>query len=156
MERLVSDIMSSPVITIEQWESLLDVAQDMKRHHLRHLPVVDGSRLVGLVSHRDLLACSVSRLSTSPDREERDRLEKRNTFVGDVMTRHIETIRATDTIAHAARKLLVGRFGCLPVVDEEQELVGIVTEIDLLRVLAGGDGPRGARAVDPHVARGSQ
>ena len=152
METLVCDVMTEPVITIEEWENLLDVAQDMKRYHLRHLPVVDGRKLVGLISHRDLLRLSVSQLDPSPVGEAQDRRNKSNTFVTDVMTRNVEVVRPEDTVAHAARKLIVGRFGCLPVVDEADNLVGIVTEIDLLRLLAGGPKPYRTAAVTPEKA----
>ena len=147
METLVCDVMTEPVISVEEWESLLDVATDMKRYHLRHLPVVEGRRLLGLVSHRDLLRYSVSQLDPSPAGAQQDMRNKVNTFVSDVMTRNVEVARPQDTVSHAARKLIVGRFGCLPVVDEADNLVGIVTEIDLLRLLA--DGPRKQRAAEP-------
>ncbi len=152
METLVCDVMTEPVISIEEWENLLDVARDMRRYHLRHLPVVDGRKLVGLISHRDLLRFSVSQLDPSPLGEAQDRRNKANTFVTDTMTRNVETCRPEDTVAHAARKLIVGRFGCLPVVDDADNLVGIVTEIDLLRLLAEGPRPKRAAVVEPEKA----
>ena len=142
METLVREIMTESVISLEEWENLLDVAKDMERFHLRHLPVVDGHKLVGLISHRDLLRFSVSRLDPSPVGDERDENNKRNTFVADVMTRNVEVVRPDDSVAHAARKLIVGRFGCLPVVDDQEQLVGIVTELDLLHLIADGPPPR--------------
>lgn len=135
MSLLVAEIMSHPVVTIGPEENLLDVATDMSRHHLRHLPVAEGDELLGLLSHRDLLRYSTSQLDPSPLGADRDEANKRNTLVREVMTTPVEVVRPNDSVAHAVRKLLVGRFGCLPVVDRDGRLVGIVSEVDLLRLL---------------------
>ncbi|MFW5921065.1 MAG: CBS domain-containing protein, partial [Polyangiales bacterium] len=52
---VVSDIMSRNPITLSEEDNLENIAQGMEEFHLRHLPVVDGHKLVGLVSHRDIL-----------------------------------------------------------------------------------------------------
>jgi acetoin utilization protein AcuB len=127
--------MTRNVVVLEEWENLLDVARDMKRHHLRHLPVVDAGKLVGLVSHRDLLGFAASQLDPRALAQDHDQNMGENTFVHHVMTRNVTTATPTTTIAEAARLLSDGRFGCLPVIQDD-ELVGIVTEHDLLKLLA--------------------
>ncbi len=136
MYRLVSEVMTKDVVVLEEWENLLDVARDMKRHHLRHLPVVDGKRLIGLVSHRDLLRYTSTELEHTAVRDMRDSQLKGRTFVREIMTEGIETVRPDTTVAEAVGKLITGRFGCVPVVDADGNLVGIVSEHDLLKLLA--------------------
>lgn len=133
--RVVADIMTREVVTLNEEDNLADLAAGMQRYALRHLPVVDGRKLVGLVSHRDLLRLTHSALERAPVAAERDRSLKQQTFVASVMTRNVDTVRPETSIADAARVLLAGKFGCLPVVDDAGGLVGIVTEHDLLREL---------------------
>jgi CBS domain-containing protein len=130
----VAEIMAKDLIVLEEWENLLDVARDMHRHHLRHLPVVDGKRLIGIVSHRDLLRFTASQLAPGAISREHDRSAGENAFVRNVMTREVQTVSPTTSVGDAARLLVEHRFGCLPVVDND-ELVGMVTEHDLLKLL---------------------
>ena len=131
----LAEIMTRDVVKLEEWENLLDVARDMNRYHLRHLPVVDGKKLVGLVSHRDLLRFASSQLDPQALSGAHDQSVGENTFVRNVMTRQVQTATPSTTVSQAARLLIDHRFGCLPVI-ENDELVGIVTEHDLLGVLA--------------------
>ena len=135
MQRPVSDIMTHNPVVLEEWENLLDVAQDMERYSFRHLPVVDGGRLVGLISHRDLLRFTASALDPSLARDQQDFRLKEKTFIRQVMTENVQTVSPETPVAVATSKLLTGRFGCLPVVDAEGVLVGIVSEQDMLKLL---------------------
>ena len=132
----VGDAMTRDVVVLHEEDNLLDVARDMGRYRFRHLPVVDGTRLVGIVSHRDLLRCTVSRLELGPGLGARDEHLKEQTFVARVMTRGPSTVHPETPLADAARTMVNGRFGCLPVVDAGGARVGILTEHDLLRVAA--------------------
>lgn len=103
-----------------------------RTHRIRHLPVLDGDRLVGVVTDRDL------RLAMPPiwadDRDElRDALNTRR--VSEVMIRDIITVPSDTPVEYAAKLLYTHRIGCLPVVDDDR-LVGILTETDLLRAFA--------------------
>jgi CBS domain-containing membrane protein len=128
----VKDIMSADVITLIEDETLAHAKRCMDRGRIRHLPVVRDGRLVGLVTHRDLLAASFSIFA------EVEPAEQRRIFVtvpvAEAMHRDVVTVGPDDSVAHAARILLDNKYGCLPVVGPESELVGIVTEADFLRL----------------------
>ena len=126
----------------EEFENLHTVARDMKRCHCRHLPVIDGvfgegGRLVGLLSHRDLLRFSASPLERYRGRDAREETLKEEAFVGMVMTRDMKTVRPDTPVFEAVQLLLAAKVGCLPVVDDTGVLLGIVSEVDLLQLLSG-------------------
>ncbi|HSN53794.1 MAG TPA: CBS domain-containing protein [Candidatus Sulfomarinibacteraceae bacterium] len=128
----VSDIMSTDVITLIEDETLAHAKSCMDRGRIRHLPVVRGRRLVGLVTHRDLLAASFSIFA------EVEPAEQRRVFVtipvAEAMHRDVVTVKPDDSVAEVAGILLDNKYGCLPVVDGAGDLVGIVTEADFLRL----------------------
>lgn len=119
-------------------EEQLDLVQDvMNLGQLRHLPVVDEGKLVGIVSQRDLLAAGLSRALEFDGEERRSFL--RSISVSDVMTAPAITARPEDTLLEAAGRMLVHRIGCLPVVDADGHAVGLISETDLLGLAFGLD-----------------
>ena len=126
------DIMTAPVVTFFA-EQTLPLAEDvMHFKHLRHLPVVDDNgKLVGLVSHRDLLRAQISSLSGLTDAERRAR--QADVRVYQVMTRDVWAVGPETAASAVARTLLDHRFGCLPVVDKDERLLGIITERDFIK-----------------------
>jgi len=129
---LVRHIMKSPVITLFA-EQTLPLAEDiMKLKHLRHLPVVDDEgRLVGLVSHRDILRAQISSLAGLSASERRTR--QSDVKISQLMTRDVWTAGPDAFASNAGQTLLDHKFGCLPVIDASGRLVGIITERDYLR-----------------------
>lgn len=136
MAQSVRDIMSTDVMTLRPEDNLLAIREAMEALHIRHVPVVDDDKLVGLITHRDILRLTIA--DADPSRLSGTRLEEAqaNTFVQEVMTTKIVTIPPETTVAKAAEMLVKHHFGCLPVVDASGKLVGIVTEHDLLKFLA--------------------
>ena len=102
--------------------------------HVRHMPVVQGGRLVGVVSERDLLRASLSVLSGHPDSERRAFLHV--VEIARVMSTPPIVIEPEATIDEAALIMAEKKIGCLPVLDHDR-LVGMVTETDVLRWVAG-------------------
>jgi CBS domain-containing membrane protein len=129
---LVRHIMSSPVISLFG-EQTLPLAEDiMSFKHLRHLPVIDDDRrLLGLVSHRDLLRAQISTLSGLTDAQRRARQSE--VRVAQIMTRDVWTVEPSTLASVAGQTLIDHKFGCLPVIDAQQRLVGIITERDFLK-----------------------
>jgi CBS domain-containing protein len=112
----------------------------MRDHHIRHLPVVSDLSLVGLVTDRDLRNALPSQATTLTQRELNYQLD--TTPIETCMTRNIVTIRPEDDMVHGAHRMLEGPFGCLPVIEDDQ-LVGIITEFDLLRGFLAAAAPAG-------------
>jgi CBS domain-containing protein len=138
----VHAIMQKKIVTISAGESLSTVEDIMRLGRVRHMPVVSSGRLVGVVSERDLLRASLSSLSSH-------RVAERKAFlyaveIGRVMSQPPIVISPDSTVRQAAQVMAENKIGCLPVVKGE-DLLGIVTETDVLRWVADGDAERPRR-----------
>jgi acetoin utilization protein AcuB len=123
----VRDSMTRDIVTLGPEASAAEAWALCRDRNIRHVPVVQEGRLVGLVSDRDLRDIrggSENRESDTP----------RWVRLGDMMTRRVVTIHPLDTIEHAAREIYDRKIGCLPVVADD-ELVGIITSSDMMRTL---------------------
>ena len=128
--------MQEKIVTISAHESLSTVEDIMRLGRVRHMPVVSGGKLVGVVSERDLLRSSLSSLSSH-------RTDERKAFlyaieIGRVMSQPPIVIDSAASVTQAARTMAEARIGCLPVVVDD-ELIGIVTETDVLQWVAAGE-----------------
>jgi acetoin utilization protein AcuB len=133
---LVQDIMTSPVIAISPDISLQDAYQTMQEKGIRHLPVVEGEKLVGVITDRDL-RLATSSLAPAPFPP--------GAKISAVMRKCLYTADPTDPVEEAARLMREKKIGCLPVTDGER-MVGIITGLDLLDALmrmTGADKPSG-------------
>lgn len=139
----VRDVMSHPVITVDSGTLLLDAALTLRASAIRHLPVVDDGRLVGLLSDRDVQRCAPSRLI--PISEESYNAVFADTTVDRVMTREPATVSSDTPLLAAIATMQQSRFGCLPVIENDL-LVGILTRSDLMdalqRMLSGKSAQR--------------
>ncbi len=129
--RPVSEIMRTEIASLGVGDRL-DLAEDIMRlGRVRHMPVLEDSRIVGLVSARDLLAASLTKVLDFDPPHRRSFLK--SVEVGEVMSRELATISPSTTLQEAAELFVKRKIGCLPVVEPDQTLVGLVTESDLLR-----------------------
>lgn len=132
---VVEQYMTLNPITVRPDTTLRKVQDLFQTHQIRHLPVVQGKRLVGIITDRDLRHLLPSSLA-APDDIARFTAAWVQVKVGEVMTRRVHSV-TPDTRTHRAARLMVEhRIGCLPVV-RGSSLVGIITTIDLLRAMAG-------------------
>jgi CBS-domain-containing membrane protein len=130
-QRSVETVMQREFVSMGA-EDRLDLVEDVMRlGRIRHMPVLDGEKLVGILSQRDLLAASLSRALDFDPAQRRTFL--RSVAVAEVMVRDPITVRPDTPLHEAARIMVRHKVGCLPVVDEAGSPVGIVTDTDLLR-----------------------
>ena len=108
------------------------------------MPVTRGGRVVGIVSHRDLLKAM---LSTVIEFSKEDRIDLlKETEVSQVMTKEVQFTHPEESVADAVQRMLDYKVGCLPVVNQNHELVGLVTETDAMQLIIdtfGEDSPAG-------------
>jgi CBS domain-containing membrane protein len=126
----VADVMTRELVTLYEEEDVTRIEEAMERHRFHHLPVVDGKKLVGLLTHRDLLRFDSSVREGAAAQRTQERAGR--TFVRDIMQRDVETVRPETPLVEAATRMRDENIGCLPVVNDEGELVGMLTSRDLL------------------------
>jgi len=131
---LVRTIMQEKFVTIGANDSLSTVEDIMRLGGVRHLPVVRGGKLVGVVSERDLLRISLSNLNESGYEERRAFLQI--LAIERAMSSPAIVVGPSETIAKAALLLAENKIGCLPVVEGE-DLVGLITVTDVMYYFAG-------------------
>jgi CBS domain-containing protein len=127
-------IMTTRVTTVDRNDTLDIADRAMAMRDIRHLPVMDGGRVVGVVSQRDLFRSALAAAIGLGSQAQTKLLKSLRVKV--VMSEPAVTIGAEVTVAEAARVMLERKIGCLPVT-REGALVGIVTDSDLLRLLTG-------------------
>lgn len=132
MALLVREVMSRTIVTLEAEQTLRDAMNLFRSNRIRHLPVVTGGKLIGIVTDRDVKRATPSLLSGVTSEEFDHVLD--TTTVAQVMTKEPLTAAPDDSLKAVAKIFLERKVGALPVVSGD-ELTGIVTEIDLLRVL---------------------
>ena len=115
----VSNLMTTDPVTVESGASLAEAMTRMDELRVRHLPVVDAGELVGVLSNRDLLE-----------------VPRGEGLVSDVMHADVATVTPDTTAVSLVLEVSLRGIGCLPVL-EHGNLVGIVTEVDILRAYVG-------------------
>jgi CBS-domain-containing membrane protein len=129
--RRVSEVMQAEVATLAPSDRL-DLADDvMQLGRVRHMPVLDHGRVVGIVSSRDLLAASLSKTLSFDPKQRRTFL--RSVDVSDVMVRDVISVAPDAALRDVALLMIGHKIGCVPIVKPDRTLLGLVTETDLLR-----------------------
>jgi acetoin utilization protein AcuB len=151
---LVADLMTHKLITVAPDDSVEVAVQLLRQRGLRHLLVLKGERLVGIVSDRDI------KRALDPGKTRKKLLNIGGLFfllepilVKEIMTPDPVTIAPDRPIQEAAALMVSWRFGALPV-DEQGKTVGIVTETDLLRHFAKSGGEPVPEAGTPRPRKG--
>ncbi len=134
--------MSAPVVTVRADADYRTAFDIMRGKGVHHLPVTDAQgKLVGLVAQRDLLVAA-TRYQNAP------------VEIAEVMHRPVITAKADVPIVEAARMMMSQKIGCLPVVDADLNLLGVITESDLFEVFVRILSSRpGAKQRRPAAAR---
>jgi len=129
---LVRKKMKTDLVTVTKNDRMTTAKKILQEKNIRHLPVVEGKKLVGLVTNMDIRKAEASPATSLEIRELHYLLDKLT--VGEIMTRNVITISPDISVEEAATLLHDNKIGCLPVV-EDGNLVGIITENDVMEIL---------------------
>jgi acetoin utilization protein AcuB len=138
---LIREWMTRNVITVTPDTSMMKASKLMKENGFRRLPVLDGNgKLIGIVSDRDIKEASPSKATTLDMHELYYLLSEIK--VKDIMTRDPICVQPDETVERVALLMIEKHIGGMPVVDEEGQLVGIITDSDIFKVLIAITGVR--------------
>ena len=125
----VVDVMTREPLTVTATETIGEADDLMSQNKILQLPVVKGKELVGIITDRDIRSFLSGSLLASPDQREM----ALKTRIREIMTSEPITVSPDDDLEEAVELLIEEKVGGIPVVDEAEGLVGIVTYVDVLR-----------------------
>ncbi|HSJ67757.1 MAG TPA: CBS domain-containing protein [Anditalea sp.] len=125
----ISSIMTSVVQTVEESASLHEVISILRKYKIRHVPVINSGKVVGMISRTDINRLTFGALFE--DQEDADDTIIASLSVSQVMTSKLKYISPSDTIKDVAKIFAKEEFHALPVLDQG-ELKGIVTTTDVI------------------------
>ena len=129
----ISQIMTTNVVTLTTKDNLVTAEETFKKHRIRHIPVVSGDTILGILSYTDLMRISFAD-AIDEDEYEVDTMVYNMFSIEQVMVKDVISVPPTATVKEVAQFLAQKEFHALPVVDDGK-LVGIVTTTDLIRYL---------------------
>ncbi|MBO6533405.1 MAG: CBS domain-containing protein [Allomuricauda sp.] len=129
----ISKIMTRKLVTLSPQDDLVTAERLFKKHHIRHIPVVEGNTIKGMLSYTDLLRISFAD-AVDEHEEYVDTIVYNMFTIPQVMVSDVVTVSSTTSIKDVARFLSKKEFHALPVVDNGK-IVGIVTTTDLINYL---------------------
>ena len=116
------DVMNKEPYILYSDDTILNASKFMEKERVRNLPVVDkDNKLIGLITLREIIEGFAQKTEKA--------------LVKDVMVKEVKAIEPETPLKGAIQVMLVNKFGCLPVVDNNKKLIGILTETDLLKTL---------------------
>ena len=118
----VKDVMNTEIFILNETDNIVQASTFMKNERIRNLPVVDKyNKVIGLVTLRELVDALTGGL--------------KNQKIGDIMITEIKTLGPETPLKGAIEVMLLNRFGSMPVVDNNGKLLGMVSDLDLLKRL---------------------
>ena len=129
----IEKVLTRDVVTVHVGQAVSDVRKLFAAQGFHHVPVVSGQKLIGLLSASDILGISVEGVGS--DERSMDAYLDHQFSIEALMKKDLKTLSLKSTVADAAEALADGRFHAVPVVDEKEALIGLVTSTDLIRFL---------------------
>jgi acetoin utilization protein AcuB len=124
----VEDVMTPSPVTLDTGATIGEAEEIMNERGFRQVPVVDQKELVGIITDRDIRSFLSGRIFGAPEERE----IAMNTKIDRVMTTAPVSLAPSDELTDAIELLIEQKIGGIPVIDEDGELVGIVTYVDVL------------------------
>lgn len=116
------DIMNHPVLSMPSGSLLINIRDEMKKHQIRHIPVLQEHKIIGMISDRDLLKVDLSGTFSFLKAE-------------DIMTTILIVAEEDTPLAHVARVLMEEKISALPIINKSHELVGMISRTDILKAV---------------------
>jgi CBS domain-containing protein len=133
--RTAGELMTTDVVTLDEHQGIDHLEEAFRVCRFRHMPVVDGDRVIGLVTLRDVLRTSAS--SLVPSKATQNEFLFGRFKVRDIMATDVVTVPASAPLEEVAELMQKRKLGCVPVVaDDSNRLAGILTEADFVRLSA--------------------
>ena len=129
---VVKEIMTKDLVEVSSTERLIHARRQMIESHVGRLPVVDDGGLVGIVTSKDLMRAFIDFRKKVPEKYQKSQIKE--VLVGDVMSSNPKFTSKEATISEVAKIMIETGFNGLPVVDDD-EIVGIITQTDILRLI---------------------
>ena len=130
----LKEIMITNAVTANPEEPLSKVEEKFRRRGIRHVPVVDDkNQVVGMFTRNDLARCLAPHKTEDGfayDKEEMDQFSLKY-----VMAKDPTTLGPEDFLSHAVEIMARDKYGCIPIVKENKTLIGIVTQVDIMKLL---------------------
>jgi acetoin utilization protein AcuB len=136
---LIKNWMSKPAITIDVDATLPEVKNILNQYRIHMLPVMEGDRLAGIITERDL--SKTVEFGLNAENSLATVVDQLATKIRDVMIKDVVTVPYNHTIQEAAEMLLVNHISGIPVVGEQKEIIGVITKTDIFNciiLLSGG------------------
>jgi CBS domain-containing protein len=127
----ISEIMTKGVFSVSFDDTIKKADDIMRNENVRHVPVVEDGKLIGMITERTLMEYSLKQLYDYDDEFGSAGLNKINDFE-EVMQRDVRAIYPEDSVRKAVELMAKYKIDCLPVIDWKNNLIGIVTSIDVL------------------------
>ena len=148
---LIGEYMSLNPITVDQKCSLEKATAMMKKHGVRRFPVVEGGKLIGVVTDRDIRSAAPSQVASFNEKERELTPELHDMLkeitVRDIMSKDVITVQPNRSVITAASIMLKEAISGLPVVDSRGSVIGIITVKDVFKVLVNFSGIKLGRTV---------
>ncbi|NLI61950.1 MAG: CBS domain-containing protein [Methanosarcinaceae archaeon] len=130
-EGIASDYMIENPITVRPTERVIHARYLMIENNIGRLPVIENGKVVGIVSEKDVAIAFKEFNDTVPDRHQEARVKEM--LVSDIMTRNPITAKADTPLSEIQKIILEKNIGIIPLVDDEEKIVGIITRRRLVR-----------------------
>ena len=118
----VKDVMNAEIFILHEEDDIFQASNFMKKERIRNLPVVDErNRLVGLITLREIVDAITE--------------GSKKKLVGDIMIREAKAIGPDTPLKGAIEVMIINKFGSMPIVDSNRKLLGMISELDLLKKL---------------------
>ena len=128
----VKELMSKDLTVVSSTERVVHARRQMLESHVGRLPVVDEDKLVGMVTSKDLMRAFIDFRKKVPEKYQKAQIK--DVLVEDIMSSNPKFVSKDDTISEVSKIIIETGFNGLPVV-EDDEIVGIITQTDILRLI---------------------